>query len=115
MNARQRDPVAPYRSATPVSVRVDLAWEKGFRAGHDDMLRRFGLVAVVAVFGFLTRKRVHPFVIGFVTMVFTMVVVPAAVAIFVACRAGQAIRKWKSEDDTLVPGKRVTLDDGTVF
>lgn len=110
-----RDPVAPYRSATPVSVRVDIAWKRGFDAGRDDLLRRLGLVAVVAVFRFLTRSKVHPFVVGFVTMVFAMIVIPVAALLFVACRAGRAIAKWKSSDDVLVPGKPVRLDDGTTF
>jgi hypothetical protein len=35
--------VAPFRSTTPVSARIDRAWERGYQAGQDDALRHLGV------------------------------------------------------------------------
>lgn len=79
-----RDNVAPFRSATPVSARVDRAWGQGFKAGQDDLLRWAGLAAVLATFRALRAHRVPPFVVGFVTMVLALCVIPCAVVILCA-------------------------------
>ena len=63
---------------------------EGIEAGQADHLRRCGLVAVATVFAFLRRHRLHPFVIGFTTMIFALGVVHCALAIFYGayCLAG---------------------------
>jgi hypothetical protein len=70
---------APYRSDTAVSVRVDMAWNKGFEAGKAEARRLAGLVLVVQTFGYLRRKRLPIIPTVLILAVLAVYLVPAVV------------------------------------
>ncbi len=102
-----------YRSDTPVSARVDIAWKRGYDVGVKDG-RRLALVAsLVAVWTFTRRNRIHP-----VWVILAALVAIPGVVLFVTVRAlvrADRHRRALARATAGMAAQTVTLSDGTVF
>lgn len=100
----------PYRSATPVSARVDAAWGRGYEVGRSDGLRHLGIGVVGATWTQLRRAHLPALLVGLVVLLVALCVVPTCALVLAARRVIDYRRR-------AVPltVERVLLDDGTVF
>jgi hypothetical protein len=113
-----------YVSDTPVSVRVDKAWGRGYEAGHKDGVRHgkqlaFAAIAVTTLALVKRRPSSIPWVIILAGFVVPCLVVFLAVRSLVnrerAIRSLTGSRSGRQGMGESVTPDKVTLSDGSTF